>query len=83
MILDCVNGNIWPEKGVAGDAEEILDQACMSCITFLAAPVLHPGLVMPCDITENHTGWMWLLLVATREPTHRNSSPGELWHGEI
>lgn len=47
VIIDCVNGNIWPEKRVAGDAEEILYQACLSCITFLAAHVLHPGLVMP------------------------------------
>lgn len=41
MILDCINGNIWPEKGVAGDAGEILDQACLSCITFLAAHVFY------------------------------------------
>lgn len=78
MIVDFVNGNTWPEKGVSGDAEEILDQACLSCITFVAAHGLHPGLAVPCAPTENHTGWMCLLLVATREPTHRNSTPGEL-----
>lgn len=46
-------------KGVAGDDEQILDQASLSCITSLAAHVLRPGLVMPCATAENHTGLIW------------------------
>lgn len=58
-------------KGVAGDDEQILDQASLSCITSLAAHVLHPGLVMPCATAENHTVLIW-----KRVEKYRQDWPG-------